>query len=100
MTTKDLSLICLDSVTWEGHELRFKQPLTFRPFLDESQQLYVVEDVGLTFLAYAQTREQLVEEIGEQIVFMWNTYVVALEDDLATDALKLRQRLLEIVEQN
>ncbi len=68
------------------------------PSLDEeSQQLYVVEAPDLTLLAYAQTREQLLQEIGEQIAFMWDAYVNASEDVLASDALSLRKRLREIV---
>ena len=96
----DLSPISLKIVQWHGREFRFRQPLTLNPLLDEeSQQLYVVEDLDLTLLAYAQTREQLIQEIGEQITFMWDTYVQESEHKLAPDALRLRQRLLEDVEE-
>ncbi len=88
----------LKVVHWQNREFRFNQPLTLQPALDEeSSQLYVVEAPDLTLLAYAQTREQLLQEIGEQIAFMWDTYVKESEDKLAPDALRLRQRLLEDV---
>jgi hypothetical protein len=94
----DLSPILLKTVHWQGREFRFKQPLILQPKLDEeSSQLYVVEASELTLLAYAQTREQLLQEIGEQVAFMWDTYVKESEDCLAPDALRLRQRLLEDV---
>ena len=93
----DLSPISLKTVHWQEREFQFHQMLTLRPELDESEQLYVVEDADLTLLAYAQTREQLLQEIGEQIAFMWDAYVKASEDDLAPDALRLRQRLLESI---
>ena len=94
----DLSPISLKVVHWSDREFRFRQPFTLSPSLDEeSQQLYVVEDANLTLLAYAQTREQLIQEIGEQIAFIWDAYVIASEDDLASDALRLRQRLSEVI---
>jgi hypothetical protein len=94
----DLSPISLKTVHWQGREFRFHQPLILQPELDEeSSQLYVVEASELTLLAYAQTREQLLQEIGEQIAFMWDAYVKASEDELAPDALRVRQRLLEDV---
>lgn len=94
----NLSPISLKVVHWNQQEFRFENPLTLTPSLDEeSQQLYVVEDPDLTLFAYAQTREQLLNEINEQIAFMWSTYVQASESELASDALKLRQRLQEVI---
>lgn len=94
----DLSPIILKIVHWQGRDFRFRQPLMLHPSLDEeSQQLYVAEAPDLTLLAYAQTREQLLQEIGEQIAFMWDAYVNSSEDDLAADALRLRHHLAEVV---
>jgi hypothetical protein len=96
----DLSPITLKVIHCNGRELRFKLPLTVEPLLDdESKQLYVVENQELTLLAYAQTREQLLQEINEQFYFMWDSYVNSSECTLATDALRLRQRLLEVIEE-
>ncbi|MBF2046193.1 MAG: hypothetical protein IGS54_02140 [Elainella sp. C42_A2020_010] len=97
----DLSPISLKIAHWNDREFRFRQPLTFNPSLDEeSQQFYVVEDPVLTLLAYAQTREQLLQEISEQIAFMWDAYVGSSEDELTPDALRLRQKLIETVSEN
>jgi predicted RNase H-like HicB family nuclease len=93
----DLSPISLKRVSWQGREFRFRQPLILQPNLDESSQYYVVESPDLTLLAYAPTREQLLQEIAEQIAFMWDAYVNESEDQLAPDALRLRQRLSEDV---
>ena len=96
--TIDLSPITLTVVHWQGRDFHFKQPITLKPFLDdESQQLYAVENPELTLLAYAQTREQLLWEVGEQIAFMWDAYVKSSEDTLAPDALSLRHRLTEMI---
>jgi hypothetical protein len=94
----DLSPISLKTVYWQEREFRFTRSLILQPELDEeSSQLYVVEEPDLTLHAYAQTREQLLQEIGDQIAFIWDAYVKESEDKLAPDALRLRQRLLENV---
>lgn len=93
----DLSPIILKTTHWNNREFNFNRPLTLHPSLDESEQLYVVEALDLTLLAYAQTREQLLQEIGEQVAFMWDAYVRSPEDGLATDALRLRNTLLETI---
>jgi hypothetical protein len=97
----DLSPISLKVTHWNDRSFRFNTPLSLNPSLDEeSQQFYIVEDPDLTLLAYAQTREQLLQEIGEQITFMWDAYVESSEDDLAPDALRLRQRLIETISED
>jgi hypothetical protein len=73
------------------------EPLVLQLALDESKQLFVVEEPDFGLYAFAQTREQLVQEIAEQIAFMWDAYVNVSEDMLASDALRLRQRLLQTV---
>lgn len=56
--------LCLKTVTWHNRIFRFSQPIFLQPELNkESQQLYVVEEPRLTLYAYAQTREQLTQEI-------------------------------------
>ncbi|MGP1385154.1 MAG: hypothetical protein ACTS2F_16440 [Thainema sp.] len=96
----DLSPITLKVVYWGDREFRFNKPIILQPALDEeSSQLYVVENSDLTLLAYAQTREQLLHEISEQIAFMWDAYVKAQDETLATDALALKHRLLEFGEE-
>ena len=97
----DLSPITLTILQWQGRSFQFKQPLVLTPFLDEeSQELYVVEVPELTLLAYATTREQLLKEISEQVAFMWDAYVKAPEDTLASDVLSLRTRLVETMVEN
>jgi hypothetical protein len=92
----DLSPITLKTVHWQGRTFRFTHPILLEPKLDEeSSQLYVVENTDLALIAYAQTREQLLQDISEQIAFMWDAYVET-SDVLAPDALKLKQRLVDL----
>lgn len=93
----DLSPLHLKTVKWNNRIFRFSQPILLQPELDEeSQQLYVVEEPCLTLYAYAQTREQLIQEISEQIAFMWDEYVQADDATLAPDALELKQHLSRV----
>ena len=96
----DLSPITLKVVHWGDRTFRFYQPLVLHPQLDEdSQQLYVVEDPSLTLIAYAQTREQLLQEINEQVALIWDEYVQAEDETLALDALELKQRFSGVCEE-
>jgi hypothetical protein len=92
----DLSPITLKTVQWQGQTFRFNRPILLQPELDEeSSQLYVVENADLALISYAQTREQLLQDVSEQIAFMWDAYVET-KDALAPDALKLKQRLVDL----
>lgn len=93
----DLSPITLRSAHWSDRVFRFSEPLVLQPELDEeSQQLYVVEEPSLTLVAYARTREQLLQEINEQVALIWDEYVQAEDETLALDALELKQRFLGV----
>lgn len=96
----DLSPLNLEEIHWGEQRLRFRERIIFRPFMDEeSQQLFVVEEPLISLYAFAYTREQLIQEIHEQIVFMWNEYVKSSEANLAPDALRLRRELLNRIEE-
>jgi hypothetical protein len=61
---------------------------------DESGQLYRVEDPGLGIDVFAQTREQLADELAEQIIFQWDTYAREDPKRLTPAARRLRAALL------
>lgn len=95
----DLSPISLKVIHWQHREFHCTPALLLQPILDEeSQQLYVVEVPDLTLHAYAQTREHLLQEISDQIAFLWDTYVEAPAHTLAADALQLREQLLASIQ--
>ncbi|BAQ67121.1 hypothetical protein GM3709_3886 (plasmid) [Geminocystis sp. NIES-3709] len=66
---------------------------------EESSQLFVVEDANINLYVFAYTREDLIHEINEQIVIMWDEYVKDDIEKLAEDAFELRQVLLETFEE-
>jgi hypothetical protein len=70
----DLSPIALVSATFGGRTLSIDPPLVIQLALDETKQLYVATDADLGLHALAYTRDALVEEIHEQLLFLWHTY--------------------------
>ncbi|WP_066122559.1 hypothetical protein [Geminocystis sp. NIES-3709] len=96
----DLSPFLLREVNYQNTKLRLKNPLKLTPIMDEeSSQLFVVEDANINLYVFAYTREDLIHEINEQIVIMWDEYVKDDIEKLAEDAFELRQVLLETFEE-
>ncbi len=91
----DLSPMVFDAVEWGGRRLALESPLSLEPTMDESGQLYRLEDPGLGIDVFAQTREQLANELAEQIIFQWDTYAREDPKKLTPAARRLRAALLE-----
>jgi len=96
----DLSPILLKEVSWDNSNLRLKNPIQLTPYMDEeSHQLYVVEEPRIGLYVFAYTRENLMDEINEQITMMWEEYAKADSEDLTEDANQLKITLLESIEE-
>ena len=90
----DLSPMVFDAIEWGDRRLELESPLTLEPTMDdESGQLYRLEDSGLGIDVFAQTREQLADELAEQIVFQWDTYAQEDPKKLTPAARRLRAAL-------
>ena len=93
----DLTPIVLDIIPYEEKQLKFTTPLVLTPALDDSQQLYTInyEYLGLNIFTY--TRGEIVEDIEDYIVYLWEEY--ANEDDsrLTLDAIELKNKLLKLI---
>ena len=96
----DLSAMKIETVEWKNQKLRFRQPLVISlKYDEETHQLMVAEDSSINLMAFAYTRDELLREINEQVLFMWNRYVKSNREKLAKDALKLRNALSERLEE-
>ena len=96
----DLSAMKIETVEWKNQKLRFRQPLVIPlKYDEETHQLMVAEDSSINLMAFAYTRDELLIEINEQVLFMWNRYVRSSREKLAKDALKLRNALSERLEE-
>lgn len=72
----DLSdMTLMGKVQQNERSLKVISPIVLTPVLDEeSKQLYVLEDDSLKIHVFAQTREELMFNLIEQIYFLWDTY--------------------------
>lgn len=96
----DLSPIVIREVPRHSKKLRLKVPLLLTPKMDEETlQLLVIEESQIGLHVFAYTRDELIHEINEQILMMWNEYVNVSVDDLALDARQLREKLVGKIEE-
>jgi len=90
----DLSPVQVVEVPRRPSPLRARQPLTLAVTLDdETHQLFVVREPRLGLHAFVHDRAQLVEEVEEQLCFLWTTYACADQAQLAGDARALQANL-------
>ena len=95
VSADDLSPLRFDEVESAGRRLVFDPPLILEPSMDdETGQFYVLTDEKLGIHVHAQTREQLADELAEQMLFQWDAYARESPDRLTPAANRLRDALL------
>lgn len=94
----DMSPFEVDVITHGGLSLQVKERLILEPVLSESKQLICLEDKYLNISVFASTREQLLEELYEQISMLWEEYAQADDSNLTFDAKILKRALTNIFE--
>ncbi|HBA67172.1 MAG TPA: hypothetical protein DCZ48_13530 [Methylococcaceae bacterium] len=91
----DLSALTFETVDLNGRQLTLSPPLVLEPALDEeSKQLLVVSDDILNIHVYAQTREQLADDLVSELFFLWDEYAHEDSDNLTPKARQLQENLL------
>jgi len=90
----DLSPLVFGRIDFNGQTLTAITELRLTPKLDDSQQIYVVEDTSLDLQAHAFTREDLADEIAAHIHFAWREYGQADPDALTSKAQELRDAII------
>lgn len=79
--------------------VRFREPLELVPELDdETQQYLCVTCSQLNLHAFALNREQLYDEVQEQLAMLWQEYARADDTELAEDAAALKAVILTMME--
>lgn len=94
-----LSPVRVEEVQRAGVLLRFRQPLELAPTLDDTGQLLCPQNESLGIDVFAPTRQDLLDELQEQVVMLWREYACAKPDELTPAAQKLRQHLLNALEE-
>lgn len=96
----DLSTMEFENIEYGGRILKAKSILRFNPCLDdETKQLFVLDDESLDLHVFAPTRVELVEELMHHIVFAWDAYAQAGENELTSAAQELRVAYLNRFEE-
>ena len=90
----DLSPAELDRIVSDGLELRFKKPVSLRPELDDTCQLFVLREPELGLDLFAYTRSEIVAELHSEIAFLWKEFAHADDAELTEQALILKRSLL------
>ena len=91
----DLSLISLNQSHYGGRTITCDPPLVVSPTLDETGQLFCLEDKTLGIDVFAQTREGLLLELSQQLDMLWREFAMAIDGSLDSRALKLKLALLD-----
>ncbi len=89
-----LEPIKLLEVKYSGRLFRFSEPLTLYPNLDQTGTLLVAKHRPLGIHVFADTREELLDELHEQIAMLWDDYACENDDNLSPAAIALKKRLL------
>jgi hypothetical protein len=89
----DMSDFVIDSIPYLNGMLKSKVSLVFTPTLNDSKQLLCIENGDLGIDVFASTREQLFEELQEQIGALWLEYALEVDEKLTPSALELKRHL-------
>ena len=99
----DLSPMTFDRLEWAGRRIVIDPPLSLEPVMDEdSGQLYTLAEPGLGIDVFAQTREEVADELAEQVLFQWDTYAQEQPERLTpgarrvAEAIRARMREVEL----
>jgi hypothetical protein len=89
-----LSPISMPVYFFNGTTLRVKPPkkITFK--VKHEDGLYIIEKKAYSLLAFSITRDGLISELCEQVVFLWEEFVKDTSTPLTASAEKLRQKLI------
>jgi len=96
----DLSPFRVVIIEFKDLVLRFQEPLILDPYLDESKQLICLSEPRLGIDVFAYSRDELENELSEQIAFLWEDYAKGDEAEMTTQAVELKQCLLESIVEN
>ena len=77
--------------------LEINPPLIISPVPSKDGRDLIVENRDLKILSAAPTHKQLLEDVENQIRFMWDTYAKAHDSELTEDAKELKRQLLSSI---
>ena len=94
-SSKELSPIVLQDIPFEKRVLHRKQPLELVPTPSESGEYVQVAIPELGIEAMACTRAELIDELEETLIFLWEEYVLDDSDRFTVGAKRLKHQLMK-----
>lgn len=100
MSVLDLRTIEIDAFELDGKMIRFKEPLKFQERIDaESGLMIYVEYPELSIQVFAEYQDDMEELICDELANKWEWIVESDDDELNENALEVKRRFLDIVEE-
>ena len=93
----DLRPLVLKSVEGPDGTLVFKQARSIAPSYEDEQVVFEVPDLHI--IASGNTREDAVEQLFSDLVWVWKEYVLSPNEELTRDAADFAARLRSMVEE-
>ena len=93
------STIGISEVKVGDVHLRFKKTLLLDPIFDKSTNFIALQHEPLGIDVFAINQEELMEDLDEQIVMLWEEYALEEDKNLSSDAKKLKRSLLAALEE-
>lgn len=95
----DLRPIIVHQVSYKNGVLRFRVPLTFHPYYGEARELFRADNKDLRILAAGITREELIEDIYDEIRNAWQLIAQVEDVKLTQRALITKRNLHQAIEE-
>lgn len=93
----DLAPITIKEFEYDDGILALNEKRELIPVMDETGQFYTIEDPMIGIDVFAYTRNELRDAIQDNLIFLWETYSNAKDEELTEKAKELKYNLLKHV---
>lgn len=92
----DASPFEIEGFDLDGKRFRAVSPVKAEIVFEKDDQLFLANISALGIETFAETRDELISAVIDEIQVLWREYAEAEDSDLAPDALSLKQSLQDI----
>ena len=97
LTVMNLDTVRIDKVETKDGYLVLEQPIELTPQFDGREILLEIPDLHL--YSSGPTREQAIEELASDFIWLWKEYALVDDSQLSKDAIELKRRLKSMVKE-
>ena len=90
----DLSPFVLSEIEGRTFRLKPRNPISLLPVLTDDEQFLCLEHAPWSFDVFAKTRAELLAELKEQMLMLWQEYARESDESLSEPGQKVKQQLL------